>query len=336
MADDNNDDYEEEYWAEFLGTSINDDLEDLPQFALVSSICRLRNEADLSDATLISSDGERFPVHKLVLASRSDYFKTLFYGKFRTADVVINVPFDGSVLEAILSFCYTDAFNDITAGLTKENATEKGHQLVCLTSAAQYFVLEGMIRRLWVWSLRIMFKQRGCIRSIRNHALEQNVEEIATLAKHALGMTQKQAENSCFTRESSGIDDGVYSRQQADYGGQGVYVLLGCSDKRVNGEYHAPWGHSAEATMFENNDGLLLERIRMDELGTLGSRIVVKEASGKNLFQSCFMLFPPRDLLPKQWEACSSEGKQMVPPISFLFRKAVWHIQDEDWLDQPW
>jgi len=108
---------------------------------------KLHDTTELCDATLVSNDGVTLPVHKVVMASRSEYFKTTFYGKSydnfgqeatdpdpsislsceeRVLTAIkslcfpnIKLPFEGRVLTAIKSFCYTDSCDDGFCDLVK-------------------------------------------------------------------------------------------------------------------------------------------------------------------------------------------------------------------------
>ena len=47
---------------------------------VLSSIAQLWTRGELCDCVLVSSDQHSFPVHKVVLAAASQYFKVLFLG----------------------------------------------------------------------------------------------------------------------------------------------------------------------------------------------------------------------------------------------------------------
>ncbi|XP_035228990.1 kelch-like protein 18 [Stegodyphus dumicola] len=61
----------------------------------------------LSDATLRTTDGSVFPVHKIILARHSDYFQALFCGNFSPGKEILIQGIDGRTLNDILIYIYT-------------------------------------------------------------------------------------------------------------------------------------------------------------------------------------------------------------------------------------
>ena len=49
----------------------------------------LRNEDEFSDVTLVSSDKRQVSAHKVVLASSSDYFKTILPTNNKSNDIIL-------------------------------------------------------------------------------------------------------------------------------------------------------------------------------------------------------------------------------------------------------
>lgn len=73
----------------------------------------LLNE-DFSDMRFVCEGGEEFPAHKAVLAAASDYFKTLFSGRWKTTavDGKLETRNPPHIVKAMLSFIYTGSISD--------------------------------------------------------------------------------------------------------------------------------------------------------------------------------------------------------------------------------
>ena len=68
-----------------------------------------RESGYLCDVAIISKDGQRFPAHRLILASASQFFRVMFKGKFvesHEADVTLN-NVDGAVTKMLIEYAYT-------------------------------------------------------------------------------------------------------------------------------------------------------------------------------------------------------------------------------------
>ncbi|CAB9525072.1 expressed unknown protein [Seminavis robusta] len=350
MADSGNSS-DDNSWNEFLGSfhNTNYDIEDLPQFQLASHVGHLRQQVDLSDGILVTNDGVEFPIHKLILASRSEYFKTLFYGSFQK-ESTLHLPFDSTIIEAILSYCYADSFSSFGGGSHEENtnnhnnqtAQDLGRQIVRLAAAASFLLLEGMIRKLWVRSLKIMFQQPDCIPIMYQEAEAQNVRAIQKLAIHAYWITTTSAtqqqpqpgslSSSHFTSPHGDLESTFHP--DAAYDTHGVFLCLGCSEEQVNGDYYAEGG----PLRYENDQGFRLEpeTTPQHEGGALelGTTILLQDPHGHRRYKLWSMIFPPTDHLPHQWGICSSaasdgettnrnnQGDDSIPPISFFFKRS--------------
>ena len=236
--------------------SINQDFKDL-----------LTKDGDeLCDATLVSSnDGSSISVHKLVLATRSQYFKTAFFGEFSSGDTA-KLHFEKDVLEAIKKYCYTDSVGDKIIGdyrYKKADAAKAGLRkdcgfLVRLAVAADYLILPGLQRLVWKAAYDKL--RYGCseqrhllIPTIYSEAKSMGAEELKVLAWHAYWIYQQKAENSSWMEKIEMdtpllFEDPLLPRD-INYKELGVILILGCSEDDVNGEYYGvgkfPCKHSA-------------------------------------------------------------------------------------------
>ncbi|KAI1701849.1 BTB/POZ domain-containing protein [Ditylenchus destructor] len=100
----------------------------------------LYESSELSDVTLVV-EGKRFPVHKLVLAARSSYFRGMFYGGLRESqdnEVVLH-EVSADNFEIILRYVYTGSVS-----LDGPNTS----QLVTLCRLAHMYDLESLQKNL--------------------------------------------------------------------------------------------------------------------------------------------------------------------------------------------
>ena len=76
---------------------------------LAEELFKLYENGELCDATLVPNNGggEGAPihVHKLVLATKSGYFRARFFGNF--ASNKVELEYNEDVLKAIVTYCYT-------------------------------------------------------------------------------------------------------------------------------------------------------------------------------------------------------------------------------------
>jgi len=92
---------------------------------------------EFSDVTLEGTDGERVKAHRIILAARSKLFKNLLFGDFAEAiDAFVPVGFEGSVLHAIVEYCYTDKVSMCEETVCDPYMTPT---IVSLSAAADYF-----------------------------------------------------------------------------------------------------------------------------------------------------------------------------------------------------
>jgi len=78
-------------------------------FLITSEFAKLIESEMYSDVTLELQDGKQFQCHKGVLAARTQYFNTMFYGAWKeSSDTIIKLlNFSSSVFESVLNFIYT-------------------------------------------------------------------------------------------------------------------------------------------------------------------------------------------------------------------------------------
>ena len=82
------------------------------QSNVIMSFQSLRQQADFSDVTLVSGDGhQRFEAHKLILASGSDFFKTLLSDNSNPHPLIYLRGVKAKQLEILLEYIYQGEVN---------------------------------------------------------------------------------------------------------------------------------------------------------------------------------------------------------------------------------
>lgn len=104
---------------------------------LASDVQSILFDEDISDVTLIGSDGDSVPAIKAILAARSKVFRRMFYGDFtEKSSQEVRLDYTGAVLRAVVEFCFTDVVNVASfEGLDTEGLVRS---LVRVTGAAHY------------------------------------------------------------------------------------------------------------------------------------------------------------------------------------------------------
>jgi BTB/POZ domain len=136
---------------------------------------RLLSDSRIADVELEGEDGVRLPGCKALLAARSEVMERLFFGTFlESSESVVKLGYPGSVLKALVRYCYTDDVdlknldgsntNKVTTltiqiktssqcsatAISTSCSSEKAfiHHLLLLADAANYFELSQLRDRI--------------------------------------------------------------------------------------------------------------------------------------------------------------------------------------------
>ena len=103
----------------------------------------LLSDETLSDVTLRGSDGVAVAANRCILAARSTVFQRMLFGEYSEAsDTVVEVGFDGWILDAVVRFIYLDkAVSLINEDFPSEDVART---IFSLINAASYFDLPEM------------------------------------------------------------------------------------------------------------------------------------------------------------------------------------------------
>ena len=79
---------------------------------ILKGLNSLRENDNFCDAVLQASDGQKFPVHRVVLSAANQYFKTMFSGSFKearenTGDPIVLENVTSSCLSSVLGYTYS-------------------------------------------------------------------------------------------------------------------------------------------------------------------------------------------------------------------------------------
>ncbi|XP_035233755.1 kelch-like protein 28 [Stegodyphus dumicola] len=96
----------------------------------------------LFDCCLRSEDGLEFGAHRVILASRCDYFRGIFSGNFGTETKVNLSGISGSILCEILRFLYTGSLT-----LNEDN-------IIDIIVSADYFLIDKLLNKCRIYALK--------------------------------------------------------------------------------------------------------------------------------------------------------------------------------------
>jgi BTB/POZ domain len=84
----------------------------------------LTNEA-LNDVKLKGTDGVEVPASRFLLAARSHIFRAMFFSEFQEAkSPVVELGFQGNVLQAVVEYIVTDSAEIITAARKRKSTDD--------------------------------------------------------------------------------------------------------------------------------------------------------------------------------------------------------------------
>ena len=112
---------------------------------LASSLWEALQQGTMADFTLLC-DGARLPCHRLLLATRSEFFRGLLTTELSEArtDVFTVTDVGVETLRLVLEFLYTDRLRDTADELGQE-------QVQLLMNAADFYVVPGLKRLCEDW-----------------------------------------------------------------------------------------------------------------------------------------------------------------------------------------
>lgn len=111
--------------------------------SLPNDLRSILNDEKLCDVVLEGNDGENAPAAKVILASRTTYFRQMFYGEFVEASSdTVALDFPGMLLRYVVEFCHTGGIKDLErkVGDTKI-APDRVRLVVKIALACHYFGL---------------------------------------------------------------------------------------------------------------------------------------------------------------------------------------------------
>lgn len=108
----------------------------------------MREESIDTDMTLVSEDGQKFPVHKLLLKTGSEYFRKMFDSDFRESkDKEVKIQLAGETLKLVLDFIY---FCTIDISTLNRNSLNE------LLLASDMFHLQLLHKQCWNRALKTL------------------------------------------------------------------------------------------------------------------------------------------------------------------------------------
>ncbi|XP_065838033.1 kelch-like protein 20 [Oscarella lobularis] len=113
----------------------------------MATIDSYRKSNYLCDVVICTEDGQRFPAHRIILASASDFFSAMFGGAFlesernRTDDDVAIRNVEGAAMKMLIEYAYRG----------KTECPESAENVLSLYEAAQYIQMDELVRMCSDW-----------------------------------------------------------------------------------------------------------------------------------------------------------------------------------------
>ena len=127
--------------------------------ALQEAVRKIFTDDELSDLQLRGKDGSLVNAQRSMLAARSDVFRRMLYGSFaETSQAIVDVGYDGLVLEAVVEFVYSD---DAAIFHRHEDARNLARSLVSLTDASHFLALEELRIKVETFTISLLASNSG-------------------------------------------------------------------------------------------------------------------------------------------------------------------------------
>jgi hypothetical protein len=160
----------------------------------------LLTREDLSDVTLRASDGALVIANRCILASRSSVFLGMLYGPFKeSSTTVVEVGYEGKVIEAIVNYIYTDKVPESPVHMSfgdEDDASEIARNLelmrflVALIDASEFFALSAL-RRMIETSVKDLMCRYDRFATLFMAVCAPDCDVSKVLRDTALGMVKK-------------------------------------------------------------------------------------------------------------------------------------------------
>lgn len=219
---------------------------------LVSDLLAHLADEDLSDVILKGTDGRTVVAIRSILAMRSRFFKSLFFGEFSESTMTtVPLGYSSLVLRAVVEYCYTDEIKTTFENLTFE---ETARSMVGLVAAGSYFELGGLLGCAYRLTCLMMDEYPALACSVLDEAIsgENKGSHTDELSRVALGIIRLQTESALMPRDlyGSGVDTLGEAAMELVMSDKKIQTselkLFYCLKKWSE---HVPEGHNADQVM---------------------------------------------------------------------------------------
>jgi BTB/POZ domain len=196
----------------------------LPARNLVTDLLTHLTDEEISDVILQGTDGRQVVAIRSILAMRSRFFKSLFFGDFSESKMAtVPLGYSSLVLRAVVEYCYTD---EIKVTFENLNFEETARSMVGLVAAGNYFELGGLLSRAYRLTCLMMDEYPALACSVLDEAIsgENKGSHTEELSRVALGIIRLRTESALMPRDLCGT--GVHSLGDAA-------MELVMSDKKI-------------------------------------------------------------------------------------------------------
>ena len=139
-------------------------------------------EDSFHDVRLVGTDNKEVPANKFMLATRSQIFKTMFFGDFRESkSETVPLNYSSSVLTVLVKYCYSDELDLSTLFGEKPEcclSDEEAISLVQLLDAANYLQFEELLAIVSSTLCGFVLKQEtiGCVCAVLTELMARGGE----------------------------------------------------------------------------------------------------------------------------------------------------------------
>ena len=159
------------------------------------------NDTELADVTLCGTDEKSVVAIRSILAMRSSFFKSLFFGSFReSTSQHVQLGYSSLVLKAVVEYCYTDEIKTAFENLTFE---ETARSMVGLVAAGNYFQLRGLQSRAYRLTCLMMDEYPALACAVLDEV--SLTEETSDLGRVALGIIRLRTESALLPPDTYGL-----------------------------------------------------------------------------------------------------------------------------------
>jgi hypothetical protein len=183
---------------------VNDTFDSTEDRSLVFDLHSHLTDNEIADVSLCGTDGKSVVAVRSILAMRSRFFKTLFFGQFRERGMdQVPLGYSSLVLKAVVEYCYTDEIKTAFENLSFE---ETARSMVGLVAAGNYFELQGLMSRAYRLTCLMMDEYPALSCAVLDEvSVSGGGHHASELSRVALGIIRLRPESALLPPDTYGL-----------------------------------------------------------------------------------------------------------------------------------